>query len=293
MKRLFALLLTLIISLGILTACGKGDKATLGLGTAVSYTDGAEGTSSISVTEVTVAAVILDGGKIKAIAVTSFADGYKVSDRGVYTDREAVKTDYDTDALIGLTESDVSGRAMNEALRTAVLSAIRDAKSESAAVCSATDKLGIAIEGSGSGANADFYIGDGMNGAASTDATYTAVALDAEGKVSAAALDAIQLSRTFGATGTLAQPDTGAKTKRELGYDYGMLSVSGAYGIGREWFEQASGFCAYLVGKTADGIGSIGISGQGKPTDSALLSSCTIAIGSFVSTAKAAALGAN
>ena len=289
MKKILALLITVILSLGILTACGKSaPDAALGLGTAVSYSDGEAAEAAVSATVVTVAAVILEDGRIRSIAVTSFSDGYAVSDRGVYSDREVTEYAYSTDGLVGRSESEIRGIAMDENLRKAILSAIADAKSEGAAGCTGTDQVGIAIMGKGSGTNADFYIEDGMNGKASTDATYAAVALDASGKVSAAALDAIQISRTFGASGTLTEPKP-TLTKRELGYDYGMKGVSASYGIGLEWFEQASGFCTYLLGKTKDEIGSIGISNQGKPTDAALLSYCTIAIGDFVAVARAAA----
>ncbi len=289
MKRLLASILMLSLFTFAFASCrGKTPpEATLGLGTSV-LQEGEAG-SPCSAT-VTVAAVIVADGRIADLSCGVFKDSYTVSERGVYapaeTDANPSVPAYD--ALIGKTENEIRATEIDGQLKSAVLSAIADAKAEGARACGKTDKTGIAITGSGSGTNADFYKEDGMNGKASTEATYAAVALDGSGKVSAAELDAVQISRTFGADGSLALPSA-VQTKRELGYGYGMKGVSASFGIGLEWFEQADGFCSYLVGKTADGIGSIGISDTGKPTDTALLSSCTVAIGDFVSVAKAAA----
>ena len=46
-----------------------------------------------------------------------------------------------------------------------------------------------------------------------------------------------------------------AKTKLELGEDYGMR---GASALGKEWYEHSEGFCDALKGKTRTEIAEIG-----------------------------------
>jgi hypothetical protein len=144
----------------------------------------------------------------------------------------------------------------------------------------------VALAGKLSATSADFL--QVIDGSISANVDFMAVAVDANGRVTGAALDAIQkLSRTFDATGALAAP-TAVKSKRELGYDYGMKIASG---IGLEWFEQAESFSEYLRGKTAAEIGAIGVA-NGYPTEQALLSGCTMGIGGFLTVAVAAATAA-
>ncbi len=297
MKKLLAATLLVIFALTALAACGKSaPEATLGLGAAVSQTGSnasasapAEGNATV-----TVAAVILADGRIADLALDAYGGSYTVSERGVYAAAAfAAPAATDASLLIGKTASEVSAMtALSASVKAAVLVAIDDAEAGGAPACKKTDKLGLAAVANASGKNADFYIGDGMNGSADLDATYAAVAKGADGRVTAALLDAVQISRSFDANGRLGTPKS-VLTKRQLGYDYGMKGFSASFGIGLEWFEQSEGFCSYLVGKTASEIGSISLSESGKATDAALLSSCTITIFDFVAVAKSAAEKAN
>lgn len=297
MKKLLSATLLVILMLTALSACGKpASAATLGLGTDVSQlgTDAGPTAPAVGSIAVTVAAVIMADGKILNAAVETFIGDYTVSDRGIYAaNASPVASSVDASALVGKTKSEIdSMTTLLSSVKAAVLSAIGDATANGAPVCKKTDRVGLAAIGKASGKNADFYIGDGMNGSASLDATYAAVATGTDGRVTAASLDAVQISRSFDANGKHGDAKP-ILTKRELGYDYGMKGVSASFGIGLEWFEQASGFCSYLVGKTASEIGAISVSESGKATDAALLSSCTITIFDFISAAKTAAGKAN
>lgn len=84
------------------------------------------------------------------------------------------------------------------------------------------------------------------------DIPMAAVAIDKDGKVVGAFLDNAQSRVKFDKDGKFAEePAADAKTKADLGADYGMIKASQ---IGKEWFEQAEAFAAWAVGKTADEI---------------------------------------
>ena len=68
------------------------------------------------------------------------------------------------------------------------------------------------------------------------------------------------------------------KTKNELGDDYGMRKASS---IGKEWNEQAAGFCAYVTGKTVAEIKGLAVDEGGKAADADLAATVTVGIGEF------------
>jgi len=109
--------------------------------------------------------------------------------------------------------------------------------------------------------------------------TVTGLTTDSEGKVTAAAIDAVQANINFDKTGKITTDLTAEiKTKNELGEEYGMKKASS---IGKEWNEQAAAFAAYCVGKTADEIAGIAAGEDGKAADADLAAGCTMHPGNF------------
>lgn len=118
-----------------------------------------------------------------------------------------------------------------------------------------------------------------QDGLAQTYATYAAVTVGADGKITSCALDATQANVNFDAKGKITTDlSVAVKTKNELKEGYGMKGVSK---IGKEWYEQAAAYAAYAVGKTADEVSGIAVDASEKPTDSELLAGVTISIGDF------------
>ena len=138
----------------------------------------------------------------------------------------------------------------------------------------------------GLGAHVDFAygshnIGDEVYGQAVTETTaqadihVAAVTVDANGKIVSCKIDAIQVAGKVDGTGKLVTDvATKFQTKKELKEGYNM---KGASPIGKEWYEQADAFEKWCVGKTLDDIKNMGLS-DGKPTDSTLLTGCTIKV---------------
>ncbi len=118
--------------------------------------------------------------------------------------------------------------------------------------------------------------------------TYTVATFDADGKVTSNILDASQANVKFDATGKITTDlAEEVKTKIELGDAYGMRKASQ---IGKEWFEQAAAFSAYVTGKTSDEVAGIAMDEEGVATDADLVSSVTVGIDGFLEVmAKAAA----
>ena len=110
-------------------------------------------------------------------------------------------------------------------------------------------------------------------GNAQVDSTVAAVTVDESGKIVACKIDVAQNKVPVNADGTF---DTSLtfKSKQELGTDYGMTPASA---IGKEWYEQADAFAAYVVGKTAAEVEAIGVTGAHNAPDVAdLAASCTM-----------------
>ena len=299
MKKLLSLLL-LSVLLVSLFSCGGKEKAEayLGLGHEVVHRD----VNGMPMLCVFAAAAVIDGKTDAVIAIdvdaymamAAISGGAVAEGATQSVDSVAAMGGADFDAMLSELAGTVVGKTASEieALITAetaeeeaaMLKAIAYAAKTAEAPCKKADKPGVALKGSLSTVNADAI--QETNGKISADIDFAAVALDADGKVTAAALDSIKgLAREFDATGALVDPASDFKTKREKKFDYGMKDISS---IKKEWFEQAEGFCAYLVGKTAEGIGAIGVEG-GYPTEEALLSSCTMGISGYIAVAVAAA----
>ena len=114
-------------------------------------------------------------------------------------------------------------------------------------------------------------------GNAQVDATVAAVILDADGKIVSCAIDVAQnkMDVTDGEVPEDAASMT-FKSKKEKLEEYGMKPASA---IGKEWYEQAEAFEAYVVGKTADEVAAIPVettdNGHVVTTDETLKAGCT------------------
>lgn len=91
-------------------------------------------------------------------------------------------------------------------------------------------------------------------------------------------IDAVQATVKFDATGKITS-DLGAavQSKNVIKEGYGMKAISS---IGKEWYEQAAGFCAYVTGKTIADVAGIAIV-DGKVADADLAATTTIGIADF------------
>ncbi len=118
-------------------------------------------------------------------------------------------------------------------------------------------------------------------GVAEMDSTVVAVTVGPDGKIIGCVIDQVQTKVKFDSTGKITTPpNTEVPTKRELGDSYGMKARSD---IGKEWYEQASAFADYVVGKTVEQIKGIAVDEAGHATGSDLTSSVTISISGFIS----------
>ena len=122
------------------------------------------------------------------------------------------------------------------------------------------------------------------NGYVEYTVTFSAVALDADKKVTAAATDELVAKIEFDAKGIVVAAPEAIKTKLEIGADYGMVAYAGA---AKEWFEQAAAYDAACIGKTATEIAAIAVDGYGN--DDVKTAGCTIYIGNMVKTTVKAA----
>lgn len=136
-------------------------------------------------------------------------------------------------------------------------------------------KLGMYIVTSQSGSDAS---ADG-NGNAQTDSTVAAVLLDENDVIVDCVIDVAQTKIEFTTAGEVLDKDKEIKSKRELGDAYNM---KGRSEIGKEWYEQAQGFCDYVIGKTAKEVSGIAIDESGVATDKAITATTTIKIGDFI-----------
>ena len=143
----------------------------------------------------------------------------------------------------------------------------------------ATDKLGLGIL---SNADRSADAADGTDGVCEAYTYYAAVTVGDTGAVTDCVLDSTQGSVKFDATGKITTDLTAAvPTKVELGDSYGMKKASA---IGKEWYEQANAFAAYVIGKTAADIDGIALAEDGKPSGADLTASVTIPAGDFKGT---------
>ena len=134
-----------------------------------------------------------------------------------------------------------------------------------------TFKLGLAVNTDVSGSTAEV---------AQLYSTFSAVAVDKDGKVLAAIVDAIQPQVAFDAEGNVGEK-TYKDTKRVLKEGYGMTVASP---IGKEWYVQADAYTNKMVGKTAADVEAIATevkNGHNVAVDADLYAVCTMDITAF------------
>lgn len=162
----------------------------------------------------------------------------------------------------------------------AIVKAMENAKSAASA---ADDRLGLGIVTS-----IDNSVSAGeSDGTVQADSIYAVITTGADGKITGCVLDGSQSNVTFGADGKITADKTAAlQTKKELGNGYNLKKFSS---IGKEWYEQADAFAAYIIGKTPSDISGIAINDDKKATSSDLTASVTISIGDFQAAVEKAA----
>ena len=321
MKRSLALILCLILALTALVGC-QSKPATLKFGFGVytaapAVTDATADKDGSGKIDVTFAAVALDAdGKIVACdldtasnSIAFTADGKAVAAAEFKTKGEMGK-DYNMVAYGGAKkewfeqadafEAFVAGKTLDEVkalvgedkkgnddviaagctiMINEFVAAIEEAiaaAADSAVTAEDTLKVTAYTEATGADATADK---DGSNKVATT---VFGAALDADGKVVAAASDCVEVTFTFDTKGVSTLDTTKAvTTKKEAGADYGMVAYGGA---AKEWFEQAAAFDAACVGKTASEIAGL-VGEDGKGVADLQTAGCTIYVTGFVKAA--------
>lgn len=144
-------------------------------------------------------------------------------------------------------------------------------------------------ENSGAAVKTGFYLGTDISGSksAASDAQgvgqanleLVAVTISDEGVIDSCVIDSVQSKINFDATGKVTSDLTApVRSKNELGSEYGMVKASS---IGKEWYEQAAGFAAYVVGKTPDQVAGIAVNEKGAAAEADLAASVTLSIGEF------------
>jgi len=112
-------------------------------------------------------------------------------------------------------------------------------------------------------------------GQGSVDVTMAAVTVDADGKIVACRIDTMQSKVKYTADGkAVGNPE--AKSKRELGNDYGMSAIGK-----KEWFEQANILEGVVAGKTLAEVKALAAA-DGQPVDTVINAGCTITIDGYI-----------
>ena len=129
---------------------------------------------------------------------------------------------------------------------------------------------------------------DDDDGRAEAAVTTCALLLDQEGKILSVTFDCVEAAASYNTSGNVTWPGT-YKSKKELGYDYGLKKYSS---IGKEWFEQVNALEDYCTGKTVSDVSSMQLKEEnGKqeiPAAAELTSSCTISCDQFIDALKKA-----
>ena len=132
----------------------------------------------------------------------------------------------------------------------------------------AGDTLGLGVVSQMDGSSAIPADNEG-EGLAQVDTNYAAVTYGTDGKVSSAVVDSTQAAFNTTEEGVVTAKTEDVVSKQAQKDAYGMKSASA---IGKEWYEQANAYAAYLNGKTADEI-------KGIETGNAdLAASCTMSV---------------
>ena len=166
--------------------------------------------------------------------------------------------------------------------KAAFIAACKDADAKTFTAAADSFKLGLGVDTDVSGSTAEV---------AQLYSTFSAVAVDADGKVLAAIVDAIQPTVAFDAEGKVGEK-TYKNTKRGLKDEYGMAAALNygmdwnEDGVVKEWYVQAKDYTDKMVGKTAADIEAIKtkLAADGNHNiceDADLLAVCTMDVVAF------------
>lgn len=203
------------------------------------------------------------------------------------------------DYCVGLTAEEVAaipmdetGHASGEDVRAgatvtvssmikAVVAAVESAQDLGAM---SSDSLGLASEVELASRSKDATAD--ADGAGYAYAYYAAATFDADGKITSVVLDASQFSAKFNNKGEITTDITAPQyAKQTLKDEYGMKAKSG---IGKEWYEQANYFAAYVKGMTAEEVAGMAVDESGYAADADVLAGTTVHIGDFLNVIVAA-----
>lgn len=116
------------------------------------------------------------------------------------------------------------------------------------------------------------------DGLAQAYATVGAITMNGD-TITSMVIDAVQANVNFDVSGQITTDlSLPQASKNQLGDDYGMRVASS---IGKEWYEQAASFAAYVTGKTPAEVSGIAVTEDGKAADADLSASVTVSIGDF------------
>ena len=135
----------------------------------------------------------------------------------------------------------------------------------------ADSKVGLAFSSHG---NYSYAATAEKDGFAEAYTHYAGVAM-ADGKVQAMLLDATRCGLAFNTSGKITSGFDRVLTKKELLEDYAMRPASP---IGKEWFEQAAAYEAYMIGKTEADVTATELDDNKAPVNEELRAGCTIDI---------------
>lgn len=206
------------------------------------------------------------------------------------------------DYVVGKTIDEVKGIALNEKaapadadLAASVTVSISGYVAALEKAVATAQELG-ATEGDKIGLGVTTEISKSKDAAADADGlgqAYTnisVVTVNAEGKITSAITDAVQGNVNFNAKGEVTTDlASSPATKLELKEDYGMKKASA---IGKEWYEQANAFSAYITGKTLAEVKGIALDETGAATDADLAASVSVHVGPFIANVEKAVAAA-
>ena len=137
--------------------------------------------------------------------------------------------------------------------------------------------LGLSTEFSSSAVQPADNEGEGL---VQTDTTYAAVTTDADGKITSSIWDCTQAKFNTTEEGVVTAKGETIVSKQDQKEAYNM---KGASGIGKEWYEQANAYAAWLAGKTAADVAAVETDAEGHngPTDADIAASCTMNVLDF------------
>lgn len=114
---------------------------------------------------------------------------------------------------------------------------------------------------------------------AQADVTAAAVGFDEDGTIVSVYIDVAQTRVAFDEDMQVTSDlDEMPPTKKELGDDYGMASVSP---IGMEWYEQIEQFEMWMIGKNVEDVLAMDLE-DGAPTDEELMTTVTIGVDGYL-----------